>query len=189
MWGGKARKPRAPGVPRAARHQLRLFGRDDSYVWQQAVRNISCKTKPPEQHMHAQAPHVHVHAHGVHVLNWFCRLQKQFILPPSQSNGAVPKGRCQRFWFPRRFGLSGEIWPTVSVRFAASSWCPPPEGWIISPAGYLVYRRGPFSTRSAPSDINIVGNRGQVNSLKCDHPEVRHPEVRPLPRRRRRRKG
>jgi len=29
----------------------------------------------------------------------------------------------------------------------------------------------------------------QVKSVKCDHPEVRHPEVRPLPRRRRRRKG
>jgi hypothetical protein len=27
------------------------------------------------------------------------------------------------------------------VRFAASSWRPPPEGWIISPAGYLVHRK------------------------------------------------
>jgi len=66
------------------------------------------------------------------------------------------------------------VWPTVSVRFAASSWHSPPENWIISPAGYLVHRRRgpslvrPFSginqSRSAPSDINIVGNRGQVNS-------------------------
>ena len=38
-----------------------------------------------------------------------------------------------------------------TVRFAASLWCPLRWGWIVTSAGYLVHRRGPFSSRSAPT--------------------------------------
>ena len=108
----------------------------------------------------------------------------KLVLPTPSCSQFAPRGlRPQlnvRFGFPRRNGLSGGIWPTVSVRFAASSLVevvrPPPEGWIIDLQRGAIWfiaevrcnqdQRHPPSTSSAKE--GQVNRREQKIILKCN---------------------
>merc|ERR1712008_48726 len=95
-------------------------------------------------------------------------------------SGSDTRSRCQRFGFPRRFGLRGGISGPRFRLVAASYWRPAPEGCRSQlPAGALVHHRGPLSSRSAPTrrkEEDALEDALEDAEIPAAHLKRRRPE-------------
>ena len=76
---------------------------------------------------------------------------------------------CQRFESPWSFGGREGAGPCDCEVCGTLVVPPPPVGfWIVTSAGYLVHRRGPFSSRSAP----VRQQEDRCEERRGDYPEL-----------------